>query len=90
MREEPIAGQRCRHRRAEAIVETPSLLFRRPNGSTPRNYDRDPPAAAGAPIAGPAIIVQYDTTTVLLPGHWAETDELGNFLHLAQQQKRVA
>lgn len=34
----------------------------------------------GQVIEGPAIIVQYDTTTVLLPHHWAEVDPFGNLL----------
>lgn len=43
------------------------------------NYDRDR-LAPGHRIEGPAIIVQYDTTTVLLPDHRADIDRLGNIL----------
>ena len=43
------------------------------------HIDRDR-LAAGARIDGPAIIRQYDTTTVLLPDHFAEVDERGNLL----------
>ena len=31
-------------------------------------------------ITGPAIIRQYDTTTVVLPRHFAEIDAHGNIL----------
>jgi N-methylhydantoinase A len=36
--------------------------------------------APGHRFAGPAIVVQYDTTTVVLPRHWAEVDSRGNIL----------
>ena len=43
------------------------------------NYDRAkiPP---GVKVPGPAIIRQYDTTTVLLPDHYAELEPHGNLL----------
>ncbi len=34
----------------------------------------------GATLTGPAIVDQYDTTTVILPGHRAEVDAFGNLL----------
>ena len=43
-----------------------------PGTDTP-HYDRDK-LGVGAAVDGPAIIRQYDTTTVLLPGHYAEID----------------
>ena len=43
------------------------------------HYDRNR-LAIGARVDGPAIIRQYDTTTVLLPGHYAEVDPHGNVL----------
>jgi N-methylhydantoinase A len=43
------------------------------------HYDRDR-LPVGASMAGPAIIHQYDTTTVLLPQHRAEIDPHGNIL----------
>jgi N-methylhydantoinase A len=46
--------------------------------STP-NYDQAK-IAQGVRVEGPAIICQYDTTTVLLPGHVAQTDDHGNLL----------
>ena len=36
--------------------------------------------AVGVRVDGPAIIRQYDTTTVLLPRHYAEVDAHGNLL----------
>ena len=43
------------------------------------HYDRSR-LAVGARVEGPAIIRQYDTTTVLLPRHFAEVDSHGNLL----------
>jgi len=34
----------------------------------------------GAVIAGPAIVTQYDTTTVLPPGWTARVDAIGNLI----------
>jgi N-methylhydantoinase A len=36
--------------------------------------------APGATVAGPAIVVQYDTTTFLPPGHRLEVDAVGNLV----------
>jgi N-methylhydantoinase A len=36
--------------------------------------------APGATLRGPAIVNQYDSTTVILPGHRAEVDEFANLL----------
>jgi N-methylhydantoinase A len=43
------------------------------------NYDRDR-LDPGMRVEGPAIIRQYDTTTVLLPNHRAEIDADRNIL----------
>ncbi len=43
------------------------------------HYDRAR-IAIGLRVEGPAIIRQYDTTTVLLPNHYAEADGHGNLL----------
>ena len=61
---------------SEALIETRPCYFNGAWHDTP-NYDRDR-LGQGARIEGPAIIVQYDTTTVLLPDHWADVDEFGN------------
>ena len=61
-----------------------ALLERRPGYfggrwvDTP-HYDRAR-ITPGLRVEGPAIIRQYDTTTVLLPGHTAEADRHGNLL----------
>ena len=52
------------------------MLVRRAWVDTP-NYDRTR-LPRGARVQGPAIIRQYDTTTVVLPGHFAEVDAHGN------------
>ncbi|MCH9027695.1 MAG: hydantoinase/oxoprolinase family protein [Proteobacteria bacterium] len=44
-----------------------------------RIYDRSK-IKAGNRIAGPAIVVEMDATTLILPGHTGEVDKLGNIL----------
>jgi N-methylhydantoinase A len=61
-----------------AIIETRKGYFDGGWHDTP-HYDRDK-LGVGAEIEGPAIVRQYDTTTVLLPGHYAEIDPSGNIL----------
>ena len=61
-----------------ALLETRPAYFGGRWLDTP-HYDRDR-LGAGVRIDGPAIIRQYDTTTVLLPGHYAEVDENGYLL----------
>ncbi len=61
-----------------AIIETRPAYFDGAWHDT-SHYDRDK-LGVGAEVDGPAIIRQYDTTTVLLPGHYAEIDRSGNIL----------
>lgn len=61
-----------------ATMETQKGYFKGKWHDTP-HIDRDR-LAAGARIDGPAIVRQYDTTTVLLPDHYAEVDERGNLM----------
>ena len=63
---------------AQAILETRPAYFGGAWQETP-HYDRAK-LAVGARLDGPAIIRQYDTTTVLLPGHYAEIDRHGNIV----------
>ncbi len=63
---------------ATAIIGTRPAYFNGDWQDTP-HYDRAK-LAVGARVEGPAIIRQYDTTTVLLPGHYAVIDEHGNIL----------
>jgi N-methylhydantoinase A len=62
----------------KAILETRPAYFDGTWVDTP-HYDRNR-LAIGARVTGPAIIRQYDTTTVLLPNHFAEVDSHGNLL----------
>lgn len=62
----------------DAIMETSRAYFNGGWAQTP-HIDRDR-LAAGARVEGPAIIRQYDTTTVLLPDHYLEVDDSGNLL----------
>ena len=66
------------HSVEDAIVERRPCYFEGTWVDTP-NFARDR-LAPGHIIKGPAIIVQYDTTTVLLPRHQAEVDSFGNLL----------
>jgi N-methylhydantoinase A len=61
-----------------AIMETRPAYFDGAWHETP-HYDRSK-LGVGSRVEGPAIIRQYDTTTVLLPAHYAEIDEHGNVL----------
>lgn len=63
---------------SEAVIEIRPSYFNGQWYDTP-NYDRDR-LGEGARIEGPAIVIQYDTTTVLMPGHWAEVDSFGNLV----------
>lgn len=63
---------------AQAVMETQKAYFNGAWHDTP-HVDRDR-LAPGARVQGPAIIRQYDTTTVLLPDHYADVDDLGNLL----------
>jgi len=65
-----------------------ALLYSRPTTfdggqtlDTPR-YNRDR-LKAGHRIAGPAILIQHNSTTLLPPGYVAEVAEFGN-IHLRQ------
>jgi N-methylhydantoinase A len=71
----PEQGQ---HDLAKALMEVRPCYFGGTWVDTP-NYDRAK-LAVGSKITGPAIIRQYDTTTVLLPRHTAEVDSHGNIL----------
>jgi N-methylhydantoinase A len=42
-------------------------------------YDREK-LGAGTVIPGPAIVVEMDSTTLILPGHAATVDKVGNLL----------
>ncbi|MES2666137.1 MAG: hydantoinase/oxoprolinase family protein [Pseudomonadota bacterium] len=66
------------HDLAGAVIETRPAWFDNAWVDTP-NYDRAR-LAVGLKIPGPAIIRQYDSTTVLLPRHVAEVDQFGNLI----------
>ncbi len=61
-----------------AIMETLPAYFDGAWVDTP-HYDRAK-LPVGMKVPGPAIIRQYDSTTVLLPRHFAEVDDHGNLL----------
>jgi N-methylhydantoinase A len=62
----------------EATIEILPGYFNGGWVDTP-HIDRDR-LGIGARIQGPAVIRQYDTTTVLLPDHHADVDDAGNLL----------
>ena len=61
-----------------AQISTVGVVFREGEMDTPL-YRRDL-MAAGNRIAGPALVVQLDTTTVVPPGWQGEVDAYGNLL----------
>ena len=63
---------------SDAVIEHHKTYFRGTWVDTP-NYDREK-LAQGMTLQGPAIVRQYDTTTLILPDHRAEIDEFGNLL----------
>lgn len=71
---------------ADAIVETRPAFFGGKWVDTP-NYDREK-LAPGMRFDGPAIVLQYDATTVVLPDHWVEVDDHGNMLIWPNSKKR--
>jgi N-methylhydantoinase A len=62
----------------DALIETGKAYFDGGWVDTP-HYDRNK-LGVGERVQGPAIIRQYDTTTVLLPNHYAEVDTHGNLM----------
>ncbi|MGN7871254.1 hydantoinase/oxoprolinase family protein [Paracoccus sp. 22332] len=74
--QQPLTGGD--HDLSAALIETRPAWFDDAWVDTP-NYDRAK-LAVGTKIPGPAIIRQYDSTTVLLPRHFAEVDQFGNLL----------
>ena len=63
---------------ADTLIETNKGYFNGQWVDTP-HYDRNK-LGVGQRVEGPAIIRQYDTTTVLLPNHYAEADNHGNLM----------
>jgi len=61
-----------------ALIETRPAYFDGSWVETP-NYNRDD-LPFGTKLNGPAIIRQYDTTTVVLPNHIVEVDKFGNLV----------
>lgn len=62
----------------DAVVEVRPAYFGGQWVDTP-NYDREK-LAPGMQFEGPAIVLQYDATTVVLPDHRVEVDDHGNLL----------
>jgi len=63
---------------AAAIVGRQQVYFGKTWSETPL-YDRDK-LGEGATFEGPAIIQQYDSTTLVLPGQRVRVDRCGNLL----------
>lgn len=67
---------------ADALLETRPVVFDvdgKPTGLDTGFYDRDR-MGVGTSFEGPAIIEQYDTTTVVPPGFSGVVDEAGNIV----------
>jgi N-methylhydantoinase A len=63
---------------SEALVEQGEILFEGARRATPI-YDRAA-LRPGNRFAGPAIVTEFDSTTVVLPGYVAEVDRYSNIL----------
>jgi N-methylhydantoinase A len=63
---------------ADAIVDRHEIVFEGARHPTPI-YDRAR-LAPGARFAGPAIVTEFDSTTVVLPGYEAAVDRFFNIL----------
>jgi N-methylhydantoinase A len=63
---------------SEAIMGTETIFVDDADQET-HIYNRSK-IKAGNRIAGPAIVVEMDATTLILPGHTGEVDKLGNIL----------
>jgi N-methylhydantoinase A len=61
-----------------ALVEQGEILFEGERRATPI-YDRGA-LRPGNRFAGPAIVTEFDSTTVVLPGYAAEVDRYSNIL----------
>jgi N-methylhydantoinase A len=61
-----------------AVVDTTTIFVDNSNQEA-RVYDRSR-LLAGNRIAGPAIVTEMDSTTLILPGHFGEVDVNGNIL----------
>ena len=62
--------------------ETRSAVFAGPDGANSHDtavYEREK-LVPGVTIKGPAIVTQYDTTTVLPPEWRAQIDAIGNLI----------
>ena len=74
----PEAERGGRRTRSGAIVEQGEILFEGERRPTPI-YDRAA-LRPGNRLAGPAIVTEFDSTTVVLPGYVAEVDRFSNIL----------
>jgi N-methylhydantoinase A len=63
---------------SEAIADEHAIVFEGQQVPT-RIYDRTK-LKPGASFAGPAIVTEFDSTTVVLPGYRAEVDSHFNIL----------
>jgi len=64
---------------AEAAVVEQTTVFVDGRDQPAKIYDRSK-LLAGNRIPGPAIVIQMDATTLILPGHTGEVDAVGNIL----------
>ncbi|MFL5700796.1 MAG: hydantoinase/oxoprolinase family protein, partial [Ktedonobacteraceae bacterium] len=79
----PVLERQEGHKGATATpAESRSVVFAGPDGATTHDtavYEREK-LVPGVTIKGPAIVTQYDTTTVLPPKWQARVDAIGNLI----------
>jgi N-methylhydantoinase A len=64
---------------SHALTGTRRVFFKETGWTDCPDYDRDA-LLAGNVIAGPAIVHEFDSSVVVLPGHRATVDEYGDIV----------
>jgi N-methylhydantoinase A len=76
----PSVGRAARPEPVEAGVGERAVYFEEARAFVPTPIYRRERLLAGHRLAGPAVVEQMDSTTVILPGQSADVDEQGNLL----------
>jgi 5-oxoprolinase (ATP-hydrolysing) len=70
----------------DAII-TKNIIVHEGNKVEATFWDRTKVTKAGIKIAGPAVITEMDSNTLILPGHFGEIDAMGNILIWPETRK---
>jgi len=69
---------RSRGEPKDAVIQK-TKIFADGKSRNATSYDRSK-LKAGHKIPGPAIVMEMDSTTLILPGHYGSVDDVGNIL----------